>query len=412
MNRRRFLALISAAGLVPLLARAQPSAPVKAPRILLRSSWNTDNIGDIAHTPGMLALLEKHLPDAEITLAPLNVGHGVEEMLLRRFPRLRIAKGREATLAALDSCDFFLHGSGPGLLAGDYARMAGERGIPYGIGGVTLNDGEIKSKLGLLDKARFVFTRDTESLESLRAAGCSSPVVEFGPDATFAFDLRDDETAAKTLAEHRLEPGKFLVAVPRLRWTPVWKPHQAAEPWAVRKIKVNEEFAEVDHAKVRAAIVAWVRRTRQRVLLAPEMDHVPPLLRPLLYDGLPDDVKPHVASLDRYWITDEAFSVYSQAAAMVTIEQHSPILAIAAGVPAVLLRQNLPGIHRKAQMWKDLGMAGWLLDIDSCIGEQVARVVLDIAADPAAARTRAAKARDQAHDRMAAMMARVRGALA
>jgi hypothetical protein len=28
------------------------------------------NIGDIAHTPGMLALLERHLPEAEITLWP------------------------------------------------------------------------------------------------------------------------------------------------------------------------------------------------------------------------------------------------------------------------------------------------------------------------------------------------------
>ena len=38
------------------------NAPKRAPRILLRSSWQTVNIGDIAHTPGVLRLLEKHLP--------------------------------------------------------------------------------------------------------------------------------------------------------------------------------------------------------------------------------------------------------------------------------------------------------------------------------------------------------------
>jgi hypothetical protein len=44
------------------LARsAQANAEGAPRRILLRSSWQTVNIGDIAHTPGMLALLEPHL---------------------------------------------------------------------------------------------------------------------------------------------------------------------------------------------------------------------------------------------------------------------------------------------------------------------------------------------------------------
>ncbi len=38
-------------------------------RILLRSSWQTVNIGDIAHTPGMLALLERYRSDAEVIIA-------------------------------------------------------------------------------------------------------------------------------------------------------------------------------------------------------------------------------------------------------------------------------------------------------------------------------------------------------
>jgi len=35
------------------------------PSILVRSFWQTVNIGDIGHTPGLLALLEKHLPEVE-----------------------------------------------------------------------------------------------------------------------------------------------------------------------------------------------------------------------------------------------------------------------------------------------------------------------------------------------------------
>ena len=46
-------------------------------RILLRSSWQTINIGDIAHTPGVIALLEKHLPDVEVRLWASDIRDGV-----------------------------------------------------------------------------------------------------------------------------------------------------------------------------------------------------------------------------------------------------------------------------------------------------------------------------------------------
>ncbi len=57
MKRLTFIATGLAAGL-PASLLAQAKRPM---RILLRSSWQTVNIGDIAHTPGMLALLEKKL---------------------------------------------------------------------------------------------------------------------------------------------------------------------------------------------------------------------------------------------------------------------------------------------------------------------------------------------------------------
>ena len=69
-------------------------------------------------------------------------------------------------------------------------------------------------------------------------------------------------------------------------------------------------------------------------------------------------MKPHVSYLNRYWLTVEACSVYAQAAAIVSLEQHSPIMGIAAGVPSVLLRQ--PTDTRKGQMWYDLRMNNWV----------------------------------------------------
>jgi len=398
MKRRSFLATTLAVAIAGSV-RAQDGKPI---RILLRSSWQTVNIGDIAHTPGMLALLEKGLPNAEVTLWPSSVGDGVEEILMKRFPRLKIVKSASEQQAALAACDFFLHGSGPLLVGLEALKLAQKAGKPYGIGGVTLGDGEIKAQRDLLAGAKFVFLRDTDSMRALQASGITGPVIAFGPDATFAIDLRDDVAANKLLADHRMEPGKFLCAIPRLRWTPYWEIHPESTKPNPERIKVNEEFAEKDHAKLREGIIAWVRETKMRVLLTPEMTYEVPLLKSLIFDKLPDDVKPQVSFMDRYWLTAEACSVYAQAAAIVSFEQHSPIMGIAAGVPSVLLRQ--PTDSRKGRMWYDLGMDDWVFEIDNTTSAQIAERLVRVGCDLPAARTAAAKARDNARTRMDAMI--------
>src|SRR5690242_17097181 len=119
MNRRRFLTSAVAAA-SPLFIGAA-GAPR---RILLRSSWQTVNIGDIAHTPGMLALLEKHRPKDSVTLWPKGLNAEVENLLTTRFPKLTIAHSKQDQDAALRACDFFLHGSGPGLSGAAEAERA------------------------------------------------------------------------------------------------------------------------------------------------------------------------------------------------------------------------------------------------------------------------------------------------
>src|SRR4051812_16042553 len=95
MNRRTFLTSLAAA--VPgaaLLNAIAAVADKHPPRILLRSSWQVVNIGDIAHTPGVLALIEKHIPNAEVILwASGDLSPEVAAMEHKRFPKLRIVKG-------------------------------------------------------------------------------------------------------------------------------------------------------------------------------------------------------------------------------------------------------------------------------------------------------------------------------
>ena len=136
-NRRDWLRGLAALARVPGLASGGTG---RAPRILLRSSWQTVNIGDIGHTPGVIRLLGEYLPDAEVTLWPGNVGNGVEEMLRRNFPKLRFAIRPEEVDQAFAESDFLLHGSGASFVAQKHvARWREETGKPYGIYGITLS---------------------------------------------------------------------------------------------------------------------------------------------------------------------------------------------------------------------------------------------------------------------------------
>lgn len=400
MNRRTFLASAGA-----FLASSLGRSAEKPCKILLRSSWQTVNIGDIAHTPGMLALLEKHRPNDMVTLWPNPLTSEVEKLLTTRFPKLRIAKTKAEQDAALEPCDFFLHGSGPGMVGRAETERARKAGKPYGFAGITLSDEELHTHRELLAGAKFVFARDGDSLKALHRAKIKGPTMAFGPDATFALDLRDSEAADRLLEKHQLEPGKFLCAVPRLRWTPYWEIHPERVKPNPQRSAVNEAFADRDHAKLREAIVAWVTETRMRVLLAPEMTYAVPRLRPLLYDPLPSHVKPSVAVLDRYWLTAEAASVYARAAAVASFEMHSPIMAISAGTPAVLLRQ--PTDTRKGQMWRDIGLDSWIFEIDDSSGKEIAARIVEIGKDLPGARKIADKALAFAHTRMAAMMSAI-----
>ena len=99
------------------------------------------------------------------------------------------------------------------------AKWQSETGKPYGVFGITYSSTNPKT-LELLNRAKFVYFRDSVSLDVAKSKGCTCPVMEFGPDGAFGTDLKNDEKADAFLKAHGLEHGKFLCCIPRLRYTP------------------------------------------------------------------------------------------------------------------------------------------------------------------------------------------------
>lgn len=410
MQRRAFLTSALAAVISPIAAREG-----RAARIVLRSSWQTVNIGDIAHTPGMLVLLEKHLPGVEVRLWPSKVDNGVDELLMARFPKLKILKSQAEIQTAFEECDFLLHGSGPSLVAQrDVIRWSEATSKPYGIGGITFStrgststqdaaDEAVQATIRVFNGARFVFFRDSVSLGLAKSLGCTCPVMEFGPDGAFATDLREEEKALAFLKEHGLEEGRFLCCIPRLRYTPYWViPEKKAQPDPEKHAR-NEAMKEHDHAQLRQAIIEVVRQTGMKVLVCPEDKTQMAVGKEMLYDPLPEDVKKRVAWRPNYWLTGEALSTYARSAGLFGNEMHSPIMCIGAGIPAIVCRWAEQ--TSKGFMWRDIGLDEWLFDLDDEAQlPGIVPAVLAIAKDPAAAKAKAAKARAYVAERQARMM--------
>jgi hypothetical protein len=433
MNRRTFLQHTAAlAGLAGgtrwLAAESSPAPRGRPPRILLRSSWQSVNIGDIGHTPGALELLGAHYPAAEITLWPGELGHGARELLARNFPRLRIAEGslgadnrpKPGALAqAWAEADLYLSGSGSGFPASAHARaFQAATGKPVGVFGVSLDpisgfgpgrdpEGGTLASLraralalpsthlapdlrALIDRAAFFFCRDTISRDYLRAQGVKTPLLEFGPDAQLGMRLRDDASGSAWLAAHGLESGRFICVVPRLRYTPYYR----IRPIAARtrdddaKDAINARTSGRDHAKLRDLIVAYVRETGNKVMACAEMTYQIELARELLVEPLPADVKRNVVWRDTFWGPDEAAAIYAQAQCVVSCECHSPLIALRQGTPVLHVRQ--PTDTCKGQMYRDIGAGDWLCEIDETDGAQLWSRLAGIIGAPGAAKTRVA----------------------
>lgn len=342
--------------------------------ILLRSGWQAVNIGDIAHTPGALALIRKYIPEVRVILwATRGLGHCAHELLQRTYPDVDVVDSQSpAALAdAFEQADLFIHGSGsnfPGRAQATQWQKA--TGKPFGLLGVTVERPE--EFHDLLNAASFIFTRETGSLEALDQEGITCDIQAFAPDATFAMDIRDDEAARTRMAHHALEENAFLCIVPRMRYTPY---HEIRENhgWDDERIRFveqhNAEHTPGDVAKLTRVIERWVDATGHKALLVPEMTYQTRMF-PDIVALLSGGVAAHVAQLDDFWLPDEAASLYGMSCGVVSVECHSPIMSLHAGSPAIYVRQ--PEDTIKGQMYRDLGLGDWILEIDGVSGDTIA----------------------------------------
>ncbi len=355
------------------------------------------NIGTAAHAFGNLAVLQKHLPEAQVTVwadAPLDAS--LAGMMRKRFPKVAIVTGSlkdgEATppglAEAVKSADLFLISSGNGIASSvakslkEFQEITEKPAAAYAIG----CDRSQFPILNQLDSASF---RDSKSLA--RAEKSENDRICWAPDAVFDFDCADDVYAEAFLEENSWLPGEFVCCIPGQRATPRWE--FFGGPASPRAIQLNEASAAHDQALLREVITYVVRRWRKKVLLCAEQIPEMALLAPL-YRSLPEDVAASCAVLPEFWNPAQALGIYRRSAAVFGIEMHSQVMALGNGIPSAVFRHR--GFGPKSTMWEDIGVPEWLLEIDDPDStEKACTIVDDLLSDPVAAREKVRHCRER-----------------
>lgn len=419
ISRRNFLkttSLALGASAVPFMAKA--AQPQKT--VLLQCGWAVKNIGDIGHTPGTLRFLEQYLPDAKVILWAQHTNAQVDAMLMKRFPTLEIVKGplskkNGVAQEAIKRSDFFLRGPGMGQST-DFMKYCNKIGKPWGLQAQSYFPDMVtgpgsEDRIALLDSGAFLYCRETKTLQTLKDAGVKAPVMEFAPDGCFGIDVRDDAKALARMKKHGLEEKKFITIQLRT--------HSPSSPGVDdrRPQKLNplhptpENIADDERRakKYQELIAMWVKETGNKVVIAPEVYKEMEYNKKFIYDPLPDNLKKYVVNFDEFWNVDEACSFYARAHTVICHEPHTPIMALAFGVP---MMHTFSEFHSpKCWMFKDIGLGEWAPEFDSTSAEQMFAILMGIHNDYPGAQSKVKQAMAYVEERAQAEMNTLNGVL-
>jgi len=420
-SRRNFLKTSGLAlGAASLPSAALALTPKAQKTILLQSAWAVKNIGDIGHTPGTLAALEKHLPEAKIIVWAAHTNKEVDAMLAKRFPKVEIVKGSLSEKGgpvqdAINRSDFFLRGPGMGQST-DFMSYCNKIGKPWGLQGQSyfpdmIGGDKAEKHVPLLSSAAFIYCRDSKTLKMLQDGGVKPPVLEFCPDGCFGIDVRDEEKALARLAKYGLEPKKFITIQLRTH-SPTSPGVDDSRPQKLNPLHPTPQNIADDErrAKVYQELIAlWVKETGYKVVIAPEVYKEMQYNKQFIYDTLPDDLKKHVVNFDEFWNVDEACSFYARAHTVICHEPHTPIMALAMGTP---MMHTFSEFHSpKCWMFKDIGLEEWAPEFDATPASKMFEILMGIHKDYSAAEAKVKKAMAYVDERFAAQAAQLKKVL-
>lgn len=231
--------------------------------------------------------------------------------------------------------------------------------IPYGINSQSVDAVEWPMELiykKLLPDARFVYCRDTDSLNYIHSKGLANKSSGYRPDSTFFFKGFDETWADDFLLKNHLEEKKFISIMLRISETSAILDDPTGGCVSAER--------QLDHMrKMKEFVESWIKESDCKVLLCHETRGTLETAKEYLYDILSEEAKSKCVYMDSFWSSEQAYSVFKRSRIVTSMEMHSIIMSLNVGTPAI--HNPFDECGRKKWMLKDIGLGDWLVDIDS-----------------------------------------------
>ena len=250
--------------------------------------------------------------------------------------------------------------------------IARRLGIPYGIGSQSFDALEWPMDLlyrKLFGDAKFVYCRDTDSLNYLAQRNLTNKFSGWRPDTTFFFKGFDDAWADKFMVENKLENERFISVMLRISDSkPMFNDPTGGS--------VSEKRKFEQMRKMKIFIEDWIEKTGCKVLLCHETRGTLEIAKKYLYDILSDEAKKQCVYMDEFWTSEQAYSIFKRSRIVTSMEMHSIIMSVNVGTP--IIHNPFDECGRKKYMINDLGLSKYLIDIDSCADDTMTIAAMDI----------------------------------
>jgi polysaccharide pyruvyl transferase WcaK-like protein len=347
-------------------------------KITLAFGWGMGNIGDVAITPGMIETLKKYFPDAELNVISIyekKTEHYklFKEHLLNLHPECKIwsnpftsflqgdemstwltasaitsrpavfmrklAKKSPEFCGMFASTDLLLLNSGMML---SYNRLgessalgfllslwfplilARQLDIPYTPWGQSCGPfdppADVLAK-EIMQDSLMITTRETESLKLIREMGIPIDNSSFGPDTTVEFTSRDDEWAERYMTQNNLQNKQFAIFIIR------------STGWWNKRIEDNRFSKHMNF--IAQGIEYCTSKLGLKAIIAPECSHEIANAKEHLWPLLDEATQRQTILMDKFWMPEQAKSLYAKAFAVSSMELHSIFLAVPEGTPVI-----------------------------------------------------------------------------
>ncbi len=343
----------------------------KINKVILRSGWSTDNIGDAASIPVICKLIVRYIPNTEVYLWAEEINENIEALLNRFFTRVNIIRGgiddegipdSGELETALEEADLLLYykgtqtsinwtGNMPDAIETRSLQYCRKKGLPYVIYGTgKIPDVALNEFREIMSDAVLGYYSLPETGDMLKNKKIKINDLDQSPEPLLAFDFKNETLVRNYLANNMIYQRKYLLVSTRFRG-------------------LSEEEKKKIFGSVKSIIQSWITDQGKKVVILPDSAGEVDPARELI-DDMPETIAENIHLVEWPLAPDMASSFCEKARIILSMSHLISYFSIQSKIPLLYI----PAGHH-SNLYRDqlmsYGLKDYIMNLEKNTGDQV-----------------------------------------